>query len=81
MFYDLLDTAWDKVCRGEQPSAEETELLHRASLAMVDAARRAVDELYPLCGLSAADQRSNISRAWRDLHTASQHALMLPIPA
>jgi alkylation response protein AidB-like acyl-CoA dehydrogenase len=81
IFYGLLDTAWDKVCRREQPSAEETELLHRASLAMVDAARRAVDELYPLCGLSAADQRSSISRAWRDLHTASQHALMLPIPA
>jgi alkylation response protein AidB-like acyl-CoA dehydrogenase len=80
-FYEQLDSAWDKVCRGEQPSAQETAALHRTSLAMVDAARRAVDELYPLCGLSAADQRSAISRAWRDLHTASQHALMLPIPA
>jgi alkylation response protein AidB-like acyl-CoA dehydrogenase len=80
-FYELLDSAWDKVCRHEQPGAGETEALHRTSLAMVDSARRAVDELYPLCGLSAADQRSAISRAWRDLHTASQHALMLPIPA
>ncbi|MGZ5199154.1 MAG: acyl-CoA dehydrogenase [Telluria sp.] len=80
-FYGLLDSAWDKVCRGDEPGAAETDALHRASLAMVDAARRAVDELYPLCGLAAADHRSAISRAWRDLHTASQHALMLPVPA
>jgi indole-3-acetate monooxygenase len=80
-FYDLLDSAWDQVGQGVQPPADQTQALHLASLAMVDCARRAVDELYPLCGLSAADGRSSISRAWRDLHTASQHALMLPVPA
>jgi indole-3-acetate monooxygenase len=80
-FYRLLDSAWDKVCEGTQLSEQETAALHAASLALADTARRAVDELYPLCGLSAADHRSSISRAWRDLHTASQHALMLPIPA
>jgi alkylation response protein AidB-like acyl-CoA dehydrogenase len=80
-FYQLLDAAWDKVCGGAQLSEQETAALHAASLALADTARRAVDELYPLCGLSAADHRSSISRAWRDLHTASQHALMLPISA
>ena len=80
-FYALLDAAWELVCRGGTLDDGQTEALRDASLALVDTARRAVDELYPLCGLSAADCRSSISRAWRDLHTASQHALMLPVSA
>ncbi|GAB3453336.1 acyl-CoA dehydrogenase family protein [Massilia terrae] len=82
-FYQLLDAAWDQSCRGEHPGAAADHELQRASLDMVDTARRAVDELYPLCGLAAADRRcdSDIARAWRDLHTATQHALMLPFSA
>jgi alkylation response protein AidB-like acyl-CoA dehydrogenase len=80
-FYHLLDTAWDRVC-SEQPVDEaHTRELHAASLHLVDVARRAVDELFPFCGLRAADERAEIGRVWRDLHTASQHALMLPVPA
>jgi hypothetical protein len=32
-----------------------------------------------LCGLRAADEASDIGRVWRDLHTATQHALLLPL--
>jgi alkylation response protein AidB-like acyl-CoA dehydrogenase len=80
-FYELLDEAWDLACR-EQPVIEaHTRELHAASLHLVDVARRAVDELFPFCGLRAVDERAEIGRVWRDLHTASQHALMLPVPA
>lgn len=79
-FYERLDETWDLVCR-EQPVAEPlTRELHALSLALADTARRAAGELYPFCGLRAADERAEIGRVWRDLHTASQHALMLPIP-
>lgn len=79
-FYQLLHAAWDQSSRGQQPGHAANNALQRASLDMVDAARRAVDELYPLCGLAASDRRcdSDFGRAWRDLHTATQHALMLP---
>lgn len=79
-FYQLLHAAWDQGSRGQQPGPAADNALQRASLDMVDAARRAVDELYPLCGLAASDRScdSDIGRAWRDLHTATQHALMLP---
>ncbi|MFA9217817.1 MAG: hypothetical protein ACEQSK_12030, partial [Sphingomonadaceae bacterium] len=40
--------------------------------------RAAVDELYPYCGLHAAREDSAFNRVWRDFHTASQHALLLP---
>ena len=36
-----------------------------------------MDGVYPLCGLSVADPRTDINRALRDLHTATQHAMLL----
>ena len=36
-----------------------------------------VDELYPWCGLAAATPGTEINRVWRDIHTASQHGLLL----
>jgi alkylation response protein AidB-like acyl-CoA dehydrogenase len=79
LFYRLLDRMWDAVCSGVAVDAADTHALHAASLGLVDAGRRAVDALYPLCGLRAADEASDIGRVWRDLHTATQHALLLPL--
>jgi hypothetical protein len=39
-------------------------------------AREAVDGVYPLCGLTAADPRTALNRAWRDLNTATQDAVL-----
>ncbi|WP_426107606.1 acyl-CoA dehydrogenase [Massilia sp. TSP1-1-2] len=76
-FYRLLDNMWSAVCANAPVDAG---VLNAASLALVDAARHAVDTLYPYCGLYAADQRSDIGRVWRDLHTATQHAMLVPLP-
>jgi alkylation response protein AidB-like acyl-CoA dehydrogenase len=80
-FYELLDPMWQAVCQHQTVDDDATSALHAASLDMVDAARRAVDALYPLCGLRAADERTELGRVWRDLHTATQHALLLPCAA
>lgn len=77
-FYRLLDRAWQQVAAGDAVGPGDAAALQRASLALVEAARRAVDGLYPYCGLHAADARSEINRVWRDVHTATQHALWLP---
>ena len=79
-FYSLLDLAWEQVVQGRQLPAEDGAALHAASLTLVTVARTAVDALYPYCGLGAAHERSDINRVWRDLHTATQHALLLPLP-
>lgn len=47
-----------------------------ASRQLAEVAREAVDAVYPLCGLRAADLGCEINRVWRNLHTASQHALL-----
>ena len=78
LFYQRLDRAWAQVVAGAALSAGETAALQSASLALAGAARKAVDELYPFCGLYAAHEESEINRIWRDFHTATQHTLLLP---
>jgi len=76
-FYAELDAAWARVARGEPLDEAAEHRLNRAARELARIAREAVDALYPFCGLRAADPRSDINRAWRDLHTASQHSLWL----
>jgi alkylation response protein AidB-like acyl-CoA dehydrogenase len=55
-------------------------ILYKVSSGAFELAKRArecVDALYPYCGLSAADKDCEINRVWRDLHTASQHKLLV----
>jgi indole-3-acetate monooxygenase len=77
-FYALLDAAWQIVTLGADLPLEQVAGLQAASIALVDAARAAVDGIYPYCGLVAAGQDTPINRVWRDFHTASQHSLLLP---
>jgi alkylation response protein AidB-like acyl-CoA dehydrogenase len=86
--YALLDQAWaqaDAVAdaapsagAGAGVSGTLDEQLREACMALVIAARRAVGDIYPYCGLRAAQEDSDINRVWRDFHTASQHALFTP---
>ena len=73
--YDTLDRAWADVAGHTVPDEAG---LQQVSLQLVETCRRAVDTLYPYCGLQAAREDSAINRVWRDFHTATQHALLLP---
>ncbi|APA68706.1 acyl-CoA dehydrogenase [Janthinobacterium sp. 1_2014MBL_MicDiv] len=77
-FYAELDGSWATVAAGSSLEADAMQAVQASSLALVAAARAAVDDLYPYCGLYAAREDSTINRVWRDFHTASQHALLLP---
>lgn len=77
-FYAVLDDSWAKVAGGAALDAEGMQAVQDSSLALVAVARSAVDGLYPYCGLYAAREDSTVNRVWRDFHTASQHALLLP---
>jgi indole-3-acetate monooxygenase len=74
----LLDTMWAHVAAGGQVSGDDAARLQALAQAWVNAARRAVDTLYPYCGLHAAREDSTINRVWRDFHTGAQHALLMP---
>jgi alkylation response protein AidB-like acyl-CoA dehydrogenase len=77
-FYTRLDAVWAQVAEGSPVHEQEAAELQALSMAWVSASRRAVDTLYPYCGLFAAREDSEINRVWRDFHTASQHALLMP---
>jgi alkylation response protein AidB-like acyl-CoA dehydrogenase len=77
-FYARLDAAWAQAAAGLPVGAEDAAQMQALSMEWVDASRRAVDALFPYCGLFAMREDAPINRVWRDFHTASQHALLTP---
>ncbi|RXK80901.1 acyl-CoA dehydrogenase family protein [Filimonas effusa] len=76
-FYAAIDNSWWQL---QQQNKIETQLLEELSSvarALAATCREQTDDLYPYCGLKAADKDSTINRVWRDLHTASQHSLLV----
>ena len=74
-FFDTLDKIWEAGSREKQWDASCCQNLNEVCRSMVKLARNAVDDLYPYCGMIAAENGSDINRVWRDFHTASLHAL------
>lgn len=70
-FYDAVDASW------EQTNRQHLEAVSSSSRLTAGMARKHVDDIYPYCGLQAASPETEINRVWRDLHTASQHTLLL----
>ena len=68
-FYKTLDHSWEDHSNFDAVSG--------CSRGLVTEVRRIVDKLYPYGGLGAARPDTEINRVWRDLHTASQHNLLV----
>ena len=75
-FYQIVQSSWDECAEGKSLSATLLKEVSRASRRLAAGSRRLVDELYPWCGLTAANPDTEINRVWRNLHTASQHSLL-----
>ena len=75
-FYEAVDRSWIAIQDSNIISDEQLNRVSITSHSLAQLARESVDRLYPLCGLIAASTDTEINRAWRDLHTASQHALL-----
>jgi alkylation response protein AidB-like acyl-CoA dehydrogenase len=75
-FFEAVDRSWDAIQNDNTIPDEQLNKVSITSRRLAQLARETVDKLYPLCGLIAASTETEINRAWRDLHTASQHALL-----
>ena len=71
LFYKTVDASLDNV------SIDQLKEVSKTSKEFAATAIKLVDALYPYSGLGAADPDSQLSLVWRDLHTASQHPLLL----
>jgi indole-3-acetate monooxygenase len=74
-FYAAVELSWQEVSKTWAVSKELLHSLSSKSKHLAKTARKAVDELFPYCGMQAADPGTEINRVWRNLHTASLHAI------
>ena len=74
-FYSAVDTSWQICERGEVLPEHVLNEVSKTSYALAHRSRQLVNELYPYCGLIAANTQTELNRVWRNIHTASQHAL------
>ncbi|GIP26888.1 hydroxylase [Paenibacillus sp. J23TS9] len=75
-FYMVLDKSWEELGHKGRLSPEMEQ---RISSECVTAAKASLDcglRLFPMLGLSACMEDTDVNRIWRDLQTACQHALL-----
>ncbi len=75
-FYTAVRFSWESNLLNRPIPKVLLDEVSRTSRNLAAGARQLVDDLYPLCGLIAADPITEINRVWRNLHTASQHSLL-----
>lgn len=74
-FYSAVDSSWSVCAAGEVFDPGLLSHVSKSSLSLARRSLQLVDALYPYCGLVAANTDTEINRVWRNIHTASQHAL------
>jgi alkylation response protein AidB-like acyl-CoA dehydrogenase len=72
-FYAELDHSWQLHLMNEIFSLQK---FNKISIALAQECRELVDSVYPFCGLIAARKDTPVNQVWRNIHTASQHALL-----
>jgi len=75
-FYKAFDASWAELQSLKYISEETRMAVSKNSRILAHRCREAADALFPYCGLAAAQSETEVNRVWRDLHTASQHALL-----
>ncbi|MBO9561207.1 MAG: acyl-CoA dehydrogenase [Niastella sp.] len=77
LFYTAIGQSWQAMVTEQQVCNKLLASISHTSRRLATIARQQVDMLYPFCGIVAADPSTEINRVWRDMHTASQHSLLV----
>jgi alkylation response protein AidB-like acyl-CoA dehydrogenase len=75
-FYGAIDDAWKHAEEGAEPTLEQRAVLRLASTHAMRAAARVVDRMYEAGGGTSVYATSRLQRDFRDIHTATQHAVV-----
>jgi alkylation response protein AidB-like acyl-CoA dehydrogenase len=78
-FYAAVQLSWNTCASGAVVDGLVLNSVSVCCRQLTGTSLQAVDMIYPFCGLAAADKHTEINRVWRNLHTASQHTLLLPV--
>ncbi|WP_412466023.1 acyl-CoA dehydrogenase family protein [Pedobacter sp. KLB.chiD] len=75
-FYCAFDESWNQLVHSGQIADDNLKEVSSNSRKLAHACWKLAATLFPYCGLDAAKKESEINRVWRDIYTASQHALL-----
>ncbi|MDN3585845.1 acyl-CoA dehydrogenase [Pedobacter aquatilis] len=75
-FYIAFDESWLQLETNGNITIEKLKEVSHASRTLAHTCWRVTGKLFPYAGLEAAKKETEINRVWRDIHTASQHALL-----
>ncbi|EHB62465.1 MULTISPECIES: acyl-CoA dehydrogenase [Paenibacillus] len=75
-FYETVETSWRELLQQGKLSVETEAAVTTASIGAANTARTCGQTLFPLLGLTAAMEDSEVNRCWRDLQTACSHSLL-----
>jgi len=75
-FYLSFDESWDELMNKGKIGDDKLNEVSLNSRKLAHTCWKLAATLFPYCGLEAAKKESEINRVWRDLYTASQHALL-----
>jgi len=75
-FYGAFDESWEQLQKNGTIEFEKLKKVSLLSRTLAHACWRVTGKLFPYAGLEAARTETDINRVWRDIHTASQHALL-----
>ena len=74
LFFEAVATSWEQ-CIEQKLTAETLHSIGALSKQLAHKSLSIVNELYPFCGMRAADPSTELNRVWRNMHTASQHSI------
>ena len=75
-FYNIVEQSWNELISKKKISVKTTRQISSVSRQLVKLCRKHATEVYPYCGLASTAETSTLNRVFRDLFTASQHALL-----
>lgn len=75
-FYNSVEQSWNELLTKKRLTQKTTKNISRISRQLVKLCRTHTASVYPYCGLAATTQASELNRVFRDMFTASQHALL-----
>lgn len=75
-FYNIVQQSWKELISNKHISQKTIRQISKVSRQLVKLCRMHATIVYPYCGLAATAETSELNRVFRDLFTASQHALL-----
>ncbi|MBO9597691.1 MAG: acyl-CoA dehydrogenase [Cohnella sp.] len=76
-FYGIVDATWPEFAESGSLGAEQESEIARLSRQAAKTALAAAHDIFPLLGMTALMEDHPLNRTWRDLHTVTQHAVLV----